>query len=406
MTPEHSRLSARPSSAMWSAAAVIVACSACAVEARAADRPRVPGEDIERLRASQVIFQTVVDTMRPYLVRIDTVGGAQPREVLLPTDEDEGAPGGRRRASQNPFRDSPGSDFVIADGSTTGLIHSPDGYIITSSFNFVRDPVLISVTLPDGRRLAADLIARDHVRKIALLKVEAMDLPTPTWKSRDEVRVGDWAIALGLGFGGAEPSVTVGIISALNRMAGNAIQTDAKLSPANYGGPLCDVRGRVVGICVPMAQRPGELAGVELYDAGVGFVVFKERVEEIVARLKRGESFYRGWLGMVSDPSAPHAVIVRNVADPSPMRSAGVVPGDRIVRAAGQEVRHFGQLVQTLNMLAAGDSVELDVEREGTVFSVSVTLARSADLGALPELSEPFDPSAPLPPPDEEEGDE
>lgn len=406
MNPEIGRSHWRRQLTWWAVITAMVLGSFSLGDVQAADRTAAPGDDYERLRASQVVFQSVVETMRPFLVRIDTVGGAQPREVLLPTDEDEAAPGGRPRASQNPFRDSPGSDFVIADGSTTGLIHSSDGYIITSSFNFVRDPVLISVTLPDGRRLAADLIARDHVRKIALLKVEAADLPTPAWKSRDKVRVGDWAIALGLGFGGAEPSVTVGIISALSRMSGNAIQTDAKLSPANYGGPLCDVRGRVVGICVPMAQRPGELAGVELYDAGVGFVVFKERVEEIVSRLKQGESFYRGWLGMVSDPSAPHAVVVRNVADPSPMRSAGVVPGDRIVKAAGQEVRHFGQLVQTLNMLAAGDAVELEVEREGTVFSVTVTLARSGDLGALPELSEPFDPSAPLPPPEEEEDDE
>lgn len=406
MKAQFGRLPEWAPSPRWATVSAIMACGLLSAGAGAGDRTAAAKDDYERLRASQVVFRSVVEKLRPCLVRIDTVGGAQPREVLLPTDEEEGAPSGRRRASQNPFRDSPGSDFVIADGSTTGLIQSPDGYIITSSFNFVRDPVLISVTLPDGRRLAADLIARDHVRKIALLKVEATDLPTPVWKSRDEVRVGEWAIALGLGFGGAEPSVTVGIVSALSRMAGNAIQTDAKLSPANYGGPLCDVRGRVVGICVPMAQRPGELAGVELYDAGVGFVVFKERVEEIVARLKKGESFYRGWLGMVSDPSAPHAVIVRNVADPSPMRSAGIVPGDRIVRAAGQEISHFGQLVQTLNMLAAGDSVELDVEREGAIFSVTVTLARSADLGALPELSEPFDPSAPLPPPDEEESDE
>ena len=97
--------------------------------------------------------------------------------------------------------------------------------------------------------------------------------------------------------GGTEPALSVGIISAKNRMHSNAVQTDAKLSPLNFGGPLCDIHGRVVGITVPMAQRPGELAGVEMYDSGVGFAVPKHRLDAIVSELRTGRSFYRGWLG-------------------------------------------------------------------------------------------------------------
>ena len=358
------------------------------------------------LRSTQQQFQRIAERLRPSLVRIDTVGGAQPTDnPQAPTPnlddddqgEDQGGPARPRQRSQLPFRDTAGSEFVVAEGPTTGLVFRPDGYILASSFNFVREPALITVTLADGRRLAADLVARDQVRKLALLKIDAGGLTPPEWVPRDQIEVGQWAVALGLGFGGDSPAVTVGIVSALNRMHGNAIQTDAKLSPANYGGPLCDLQGRVLGICVPMAQRPGELAGVEFYDAGIGFALPKERVESIAAELLKGRSFYRGWLGIVVDPRSPKAVVIQNIADPSPLLEVGVIPGDRILRANGEDIRHFGSLVQALYMIPAGELVRLDVERDDAAFSVEVRLARNVDLGPLPDLTEPFDPAEPLP---------
>ncbi len=356
--------------------------------------------DYELLRATQETFRGVAAQLRPSLVRIQTVGGSQPPERILTLDDGEDP--AERRRSQNPFRDSPGSGFVVADGPTTGIVYSSDGYIVTGSFNFVREPILITVTLADGRRLAADLIARDQVRKIALLKVSATNLPVPRWCDLRDVRVGQWAVALGLGFGGDAPSVTVGVVSALSRMHDNAVQTDAKLSPANYGGPLCDIHGRVIGICVPMAQRPGELAGIELYDSGIGFVIPKRRLDEIVAVLKTGQSFYRGWLGVQVDPRVPDAVVIHRLADPSPMLRAGVVPGDTIVAANGKPVHHFGDLVQALYMIPAGQQVHLQIEGEDAAFAVAVRLARNIELGPLPEEEEPFDPSTPLPAPDDE----
>jgi serine protease Do len=302
---------------------------------------------------------------------------------------------------QNPFRDTPGSSFAVADGPTTGIVYASDGYIVTSSFNFVREPMLIMVTLADGRRLSAELVARDHVRKIALLKVDAAGLPVPHWSELRDVNVGQWAVALGLGFGGEEPSVTVGVISAHGRMQGNAVQTDAKLSPANYGGPLCDINGRVIGICVPMAQRPGELSGIEFYDSGIGFAVPKGRLDEIVSALMTGQSFYRGWLGIQITSNLVGGVVIQRLAEPSPMLEAGALSGDRIVTANGKQIRHFGDLVQALYMLPAGERVELLMERDDSGYEVEVTLARSVDLGPLPEVEEPFDPSEPPPPDDE-----
>ncbi len=363
-------------------------------------RADVAGPDsVEVLKATQHRFREVTARVKPSLVRIETVGGAQPVKRAQepdpePSDNDpEGPPAPRR--TQKPFQETLGSGFVIADGPTTGLVYSADGYIVTSSFNFVREPALISVTLSDGRMVAADLVARDQVRKIALLKVDATDLAVPQWAPLDEVRIGQWAIALGLGLGGTEPSMSVGIISAKNRMHRNAVQTDAKLSPINFGGPLCDIQGRVVGVTVPMAQRPGELAGVEMYDSGVGFAVPKHRLDAIISELKTGRSFHRGWLGVALNPRVTDAVVILNIADPSPSREAGMQIGDKIVKADGSPVRHFGQLMQALYMIPAGESVEIEVEREGQSIPLKVVLAESAKLGPLPDLPEPFDPAAP-----------
>jgi len=385
------------------AVALLITSAFLTVGVDATDRsPPAPRADFNLLLATQQVVRDVAETMRPYLVRIETVGGSQPPARMV-DPEDEKGESPKQRRSQRPFVDTPGSSFEIADGPTTGILYSADGYIISSSFNFVREPLLISVVMADGRRLAAELIARDQVRKLALLKVDAVDLPLPRWVERDEILVGQRAIALGLGFGGERPSVTLGIVSALNRMRGNAFQTDAKLSPANYGGPVCDIEGRILGIAVPMAQRPGELAGVEFYDSGIGFALPKSKVEEIAATLKAGRSFYRGWLGMQIDPNAREGVVVGNVADPSPMKAAGVVSGDRIVAIEGETLHHFGDMIRALNMRSAGEQVTLQLESAGRQFNVVVTLAPAHELGNLPDVAEPFDPSVPIPEAEDEE---
>lgn len=321
------------------------------------------------------------------IVRIETVGGAQPLDNLPGSGDDD---------NRNRFRDNPGSSFMVADGPTTGIIYSSDGLILTSSFNFVREPSIITVSLPDGQQMTAHIVARDRVRKLTLLKVEANGLPTPKWTPYEQIRPGQTAIALGAGFGSTEAMASTGIISAVNRMMGNAIQTDAKLSPANYGGPLLDSSGYVLGICVPMAQRPGELAGIEFYDAGVGFAIPGRRVHEIVEELKKGKSFYRGWLGMTVDPEFKKGVVIKSSANPSPIRQAGARAGDWIVQINDQPIKHFGQLVKALYMLPAGERVQVRLLRGAEHLDVELTLARSGELGPLPEEEPPFDPSKPV----------
>lgn len=357
------------------------------------------GSDLAYLRATQQVFRDVADQIRPALVRIETVGGSQPARVMPLDPEEETGEGDPEIPDEDPpdpspFRDTTGSSFVVADGPTTGLVYSRDGYIITSSFNFIRDPLLVTVALADGRRLEATVVARDQVRKIALLKVDAEDLPEPTWRDADEVAVGERVVALGLGFGGDHPSVTTGIISAKARMLGNAVQTDAKLSPANYGGPVCDVFGRVVGLAVPMAQRPGELAGIELYDSGIGFAVTRDRVEEIVDTLKTGQSLYRGWLGVSMNMASRDGVEITQVAHRSPLAAAGVRTGDRIVWAEGKELHHPDKLIQALYMIPAGELVRIIIERNEIPFALEVRLARNTELGDLMDRNPVVDPRA------------
>lgn len=344
----------------------------------------------------QRVFRRAVARASAFVVRIDTIGGAQPPTVATATpaggDREDGTP-----PQPTPFRDSLGSRFLVADGPTTGIVYSSDGWILASSFNFVREPAHITVRLADGRRFVATIVARDKVRKLALLKIDATDLEVPEWVPTDDIRVGQQAIALGRGFGGDTPSVTVGIVSALNRMMGNAIQTDASLSPATYGGPLIDLSGRVLGICVPMAQRPGELAGVEFYDAGIGFAVPHHRVETIVEALKRGQSFHRGWLGVRIDPRSSKGLRIRKLADPSPVRALGIRADDEIIEANGHEVRNFANLVQAIYMVPAGEMVRLLVRRDKLVSGYEVVLARSDELGPLVDDEPVVDPDNPFP---------
>jgi serine protease Do len=107
------------------------------------------------------------------------------------------------------------------------------------------------------------------------LKIEGVrNLPVPVFADPAHLRIGQYAVAIGFGYGGDEPAISAGIVSALNRLAGRAVQTDAKLSPANYGGPLIDIEGRVIGINVPLSPKTDEtLGGTEWYDSGIGFAV-------------------------------------------------------------------------------------------------------------------------------------
>jgi serine protease Do len=265
-------------------------------------------------------------------------------------------------------------DMLVGTGPTTGLVVSSDGYIVSSAFNFIQKPTQILVDLADGTRLPAEVVAHDDSRMIVLLKVPTAgladakkQLPVPEAAPVRQMQVGQWAIALGRVFEGREPNMSVGIISATNRVWGKAIQTDAKISPANYGGPLVDVRGRVLGVLVPMnPMETGEIAGVEWYDSGIGFAVPLEQINRVLVRLQKGEDLHPGLLGISlkgGDPFADEPVIAA-CHPKSPAAEAGLKAGDRIAEIDGVKVNSQSELRHQLSPRYAGEKVTVAVLRD------------------------------------------
>ncbi|MCP4814659.1 MAG: hypothetical protein GY888_19295, partial [Planctomycetaceae bacterium] len=191
-------------------------------------------------------------------------------------------------------------EVLVGTGPTTGLIVSADGYVLSSAFNFIQQPSSILVTLPNGKRAAAQIVSRDRSRMLVLLKVSTDQKLTPAIPvPRDQMQVGEWTIAIGRTFDPKRCNASVGILSATNRIWGKSIQTDAKISPSNYGGPLVDIRGRTMGILVPLSpQQQGEVAGAEWYDSGIGFAVPLNDVLPHLDTLKSGKDLYPGLLGI------------------------------------------------------------------------------------------------------------
>jgi serine protease Do len=354
----------------------------------AQETPQSPSSTAALADQQQLVFRRALHTISPSIVRIDTIGGAQP--VRQETD------------AMRPGRVAPG--FRQADGPTTGLIFSSDGYVLTSSFNFVRDPVIITVTLADGRRYVARLVARDLPARLALLKIEAAGLPTPQWVDSDELHAGQWTLAAGLGHGGEQPALSVGILSALRRMSARAVQTDAKVSPANYGGPLFDVEGRVIGICVPMGPGEDELAGVEWYDSGIGFAIRADHIRLRAPRLQQGHDLHRGLLGINLDTRAtvvgaePNATEeekqppidgLRIIGEPrGPAADAGLKADDVITQIDGAPTPRLVDFLRAVAPKAAGDTIAVTYRRGDEPATVTLRLAAAEDF-RTPPASQP-----------------
>lgn len=286
----------------------------------------------------QEAFRAAVGRVAPTIVCIETIGGLD-------------------RVGETLF----------GSGPTTGLVVTPDGCILSSAYNFLNKPASILVQLPGGVRKPAELVATDLNRMLALLKVEPDDpLPVPPIAPVSELRVGQWAIAVGRGYESDRPNMAVGVISATNRIWGKAIQTDAAVSPSNYGGPLVDIRGRVMGILVPLSPEGNQpIAGVEWYDSGIGFAIPAEEALAILPRLQSGKDLHPGLtgLGFGTADSFTAAPAVVNVRPGSPAYEAGLKAGDKIVEVDGRPVLRIADVKVALSRRYAGDSVRVSVRR-------------------------------------------
>lgn len=289
-------------------------------------------------------------------------------------------------------------------GPTTGLIVDADGYIISSAFNFINNPKTILVAVPghSGSPLVAERVATDKSRLLTLLKINLKGLPVPGYVPKKEIVEGQWSIALGRTLESKHaqlPSVSLGIISATGRIWGKALQTDAKISPVNYGGPIVDITGRVQGILVPASpQGEDATAGFEWYDSGIGFAVPMEDVLAVLPRLKKGKDIQKGMLGIRLKSMDMYSVVpeIGEVVHESAAAKAGLKGGDIIVEIDGHPVERMAQVLHVLGTKYEGDKISLKYRRGDEVVAVpslplvgELTVRANSYLGILPMRDDP-----------------
>lgn len=282
-------------------------------------------------------------------------------------------------------------------GYGSGVIISKDGYIITN--NHVIDKATeIEVTMNDNRKYVAKLVGADPNTDIALLKIEGAEFAYVPFGNSDELKVGEWVLAVGNPFN-LTSTVTAGIVSAKGR--GNIgsgksgggdmtiqsfIQTDAAINPGNSGGALVNTSGQLVGINTAIYSQTGNFAGY-------GFAVPISIAGKVVADLKEFGTVQRAVLGVqISDVSAveeispekaknlkvKEGVYVGGFADRSPAKEAGIQEGDVIVGINKAKVRNVGELQDLVNRYRPGDKVEVTIDRNGSKSTIAVVLKNSA----------------------------
>ena len=280
-------------------------------------------------------------------------------------------PGGRQREAQ-----SLGSGFII----------SPDGYIMTNN-HVVADADEIIVRLSDRSELEAKLIGADPRSDVALLKVEGKDLPVVRLGKSDELKVGEWVLAIGSPFG-FDHSVTAGIVSAKGRNLPSDsyvpfIQTDVAINPGNSGGPLFNLQGEVVGINSQIFTRSGGFMGLS-------FAIPMEVAMQVADQLKADGKVTRGWLGVVIQEvnkdlaesfglDKPAGALVAQVLEDGPADKGGLQVGDVILNLNGKPIIMSADLPHLVGGLKPGEKAELDVVRDGSRKKLNVTV------GTLPE---------------------
>jgi serine protease Do len=319
-----------------------------------------------------------------------------------------------RQRNQDPFRDFFGDDLmdrffggpqgqggpdVQSQRSLgSGFVVDKDGYILTNR-HVVEGADKISVTLADGKRYDAKLVGKDARTDVALLKIEPKgNLTVLNLGDSDQTDVGEWVMAVGNPFGLSGNSVTVGVVSfkgrplPLNTQANpvEMIQTDASINPGNSGGPLLNTKGEVIGINTLIITQ-----GLP-QSAGVGFAVPINVAKEILPQLRDKGHVVRGWLGVVIQPVSEDlakslhmdeakGAIVADVTKDSPADKAGLSPGDVVVTADGRAIEDSSALSRYIASKAPGSSVRLQVLRDGSRRTLSLTLGTFPDEGEREE---------------------
>lgn len=284
-----------------------------------------------------------------------------------------GAPSEPRRG---PRAEAQGSGFVI----------SKDGYIVTNH-HVIDEGSSVTVVFNDGSEHEATIVGADEKTDLALLKVEADDLPYVSFDESDGLRVGDWVVAVGnpFGLGG---TVTTGIVSARGRDIGagpydDFIQIDASINQGNSGGPTFDLSGNVVGVNTAIYSPTGG-------NVGIGFAIPANVAADVIADLKEDGRVERGWLGVAIQPVGPEiaetlgleegdGALVSQVMGDSPAEAGGLEPGDVIRAINGVAMAEPKDVSRSVAALKAGASAEFDIWRDGDDMTLQIEIGAHPD---------------------------
>ena len=288
-----------------------------------------------------------------------------------------------KRIVPNQPEDGDGDDANFG----SGVIISADGYILTNA-HVVKGKTNIKATLNDKREYHAKLIGADDKSDIALLKIDAEDLPAAKIGNPNELKSGEWVAAIGAPFG-FDNSVTAGIVSAKGRTLPNEtytsfIQTDVAINPGNSGGPLFNLKGQVVGINSQIYSRSGGFMGIS-------FAIPIDTAMNVAEQLKTDGKVQRGQLGVVIQEvthdlaksfglDKPTGALVSKVLPNSPAAAAGLQVGDIIRGVNGKEIVSSGDLPVIVGSTAPGKEVKLQIWRQRAELEVGVTLGSTGDI--------------------------
>ncbi|NND99374.1 MAG: PDZ domain-containing protein [Pirellulaceae bacterium] len=273
-----------------------------------------------------------------------------------------------------------GEGEVEQDAPTSGVIVDDDGYVVASSIVAGRPSAAILVVLPDRTRHAAKVVARDQHRDLVLLKIQTdKPLRAVTLPDKLDVQVGETTIAVGRYGADMSPMVSTGVLSAVERLEGIALQSDARVSAALYGGPLIDLHGNLLGVLIPAVAKGGAPDATSWYDSGIAFAVPADVVKQKLDRLKAGEEINRGLIGIVpkSDDAIKAGTELAAVRMRSPAEKNGLKAGDEIVAVAGRPVTRFQQIKQILGRYDAGETIKIEFKRGEKVDAVEIELVES-----------------------------
>jgi serine protease Do len=349
---------------------------------------------VQGARASHLEgFADLIKSVSPSVVNISTTQKVHSGLPKLPEGFEipqlpEGSPFGElfKHFFEQEQEQGDEPDYRDAKSLGSGFIISSDGYVLTN-YHVVDGADEIIVRLSDRRELKAEIIGEDQRSDIALLKINASNLPVAKIGESHDLRVGDWVLAIGSPFG-FDHSATAGIVSAKGRSLPREnyvpfIQTDVAINPGNSGGPLFNQDGEVVGVNSQIYSRTGGYMGLS-------FSIPIEVAMDVVGQLKTNGKVSRGWLGvLIQDVTPelaesfgmhkPRGALVARVLPDSPAQSAGIKVGDVIVKFNGVEVTNSSGLPPIVGSTKVGVKIPVEVVRDARDMVIQVTL------GELPE---------------------